>query len=1108
MIGSAVGHYRIEAQLGSGGMGVVYRAYDTVLRRRVAIKFLTGLSDDESRNRLLKEARAASALNHPNICTIHEIAETDGQPCIVMEYLQGTQLDSMIVPGGLPSETFFRYSLQIADALTHAHDRGIVHRDLKSANVIVGPEGRVKVLDFGLAHRLPEYDGENVTQSVSLLPQPGTVAGTLAYIAPEVLTNGKADARSDVWSLGVLFYEMASGRVPFKGLKGFELISAIIEDKAVPPLSALVPSAQRAIIHRCLEKDPERRYKSAREVFTALEAAQGASGRFTPRRIALAVFALLVLALGGFLAERRLVPREPATDSSPQPSPAAVNARRAVAVLGFKNLSGEPDAAWLSTALAEMLTTELAAGEHLRTIPGENIARMKSDLDLTDADSFASDTLARIGANLGSDLVVSGSYVRIGEKLRFDVRMQEAGAGQTIVSVAETGGDGELFEIVSRIGARLRERLGVTELSAAEAAGVQASLPANPNAARLYAEGLARLRLYDAQASRTLLEQAVSADPNLPLAHSALALAWSALGYDERARQSARRAYELSSNLPREDRMWVEGRYHNAMSKYDDAIKTYQALYSFFPDNLEYGLQLAAVQTSAGKGQDALQTVDSLRRLPAPVRDDPRVDGAEATAAGSLSDYKRQQAAAARAVAKGRQQGARLLVARALLTEANAWQELGDTRKSIAAAEEAKQIYASAGDRGGESRALRVAGIALRSQGDLTRATQMYEQGLAVAREIGDRSTTASLLNNIANVLRQQGSLEAAQKTYAESLTIAREIGDRNSVALLLNNMAILHRVRGDVAEAKKNYEESLVIRRAIGDRAGVAATLNNLANLMSDEGDLTGAMKVYDETLKTAEELGDKRSVAMAWYNMGEMERLQGHLTKSHSLLDQALALRRSLEDRSAVARTLTSIGMVLAVQARLPEARKSYEEALALQEGVGDKLGIARVQNLLGVLALHEGRPAEAQTSIRQAATRLHELKALDEEAAALAGLVPALLAERKNQEAERAIQDATRLVKDSRNRQWRLEVDLALARVEAATGKLDAASTRLRKLQGDAKGFVGFELDAGLALAEVEIASGQVAQGRVRLATIEQQAKANGFLLTASQAAAAQR
>src|SRR5262245_3902392 len=227
MIGSSVGHYRIEAQLGSGGMGCVYRAYDTTLRRRVAIKFLSGVPDDGGRARVLKEARAASALNHPNICTIHEVAEADGEPCIVMEYVQGTQLESLIVPGGLPAETFFRYSLQIADALMHAHDRGIVHRDLKSANVIVSPEGRVKVLDFGLAHRLPEFDGENVTQSVSLLPPPGTVAGTLAYIAPEVLTSGKADGRSDVWSLGVLFYEMASGRLPFKGLKGFELISAI-----------------------------------------------------------------------------------------------------------------------------------------------------------------------------------------------------------------------------------------------------------------------------------------------------------------------------------------------------------------------------------------------------------------------------------------------------------------------------------------------------------------------------------------------------------------------------------------------------------------------------------------------------------------------------------------------------------------------------------------------------------------------------------------------------------------------------------------------------------------------------------------------------------------
>ncbi len=193
-----------------------------------------------------------------------------------MEYVQGVQLESMIVPGGLPAETLFRYGLQISDALMHAHDRGIVHRDLKAANVIIGTDGRLKVLDFGLAHRLPGYETENATQSFSLLAEPETVAGTLAYIAPETLKTGQSDARSDVWSLGVLFYEMVSGRQPYRGIRGLELVSKVMDDRPVPQLSGRVPGPLRSIIHRCLDKDPALRYQNSREVFTALETAQNA----------------------------------------------------------------------------------------------------------------------------------------------------------------------------------------------------------------------------------------------------------------------------------------------------------------------------------------------------------------------------------------------------------------------------------------------------------------------------------------------------------------------------------------------------------------------------------------------------------------------------------------------------------------------------------------------------------------------------------------------------------------------------------------------------------------------------------------------------------------
>lgn len=218
-----------------------------------------------------------------------------------------------------------------------------------------------------------------------------------------------------------------------------------------------------------------------------------------------------------------------------------------------------------------MLTTELAAGEKLRTIPGENVARMKIELSLSEADSFAKDTLARIRGNLGAELVVLGSYLALGEKaggqIRLDLRLQDASAGETIASVAETGTEPQLFDLVTRSGARLRQRLGVAELTSTQAGELRGSLPSNPEAAKLHSEGLAKLRLFDTLAARDLLEKAVLADPKHPLAHSTLAAAWSALGYDARASQEAKKAFELSANLSREDRLLVEGRYREAIRR-------------------------------------------------------------------------------------------------------------------------------------------------------------------------------------------------------------------------------------------------------------------------------------------------------------------------------------------------------------------------------------------------------------------------------------------------------------------------------------------------------------------------------------------------------------
>jgi serine/threonine protein kinase len=275
VVGQELGHYRIVAKIGEGGMGVVYRAYDSVLHRDVAVKVVNKdarLSSSTSQN-LLHEARASSSLAHPNICTIHEVGETDGELYIVMELVEGRSLRDMSGELGLPPESVMRYGVQIASALTRAHDRGIVHRDLKTANIVVTTEGLVKVLDFGLAKQVGSGIFEGTTRSFATLQGASSVSGTLAYMAPEILRGEAADYRSDLWALGVVLYESACGRLPFEGRTGFEISSAIMRELPTP-LGPPVPPGLWGIIQRCLAKEPAQRYQRGGEIQAALEAIQ------------------------------------------------------------------------------------------------------------------------------------------------------------------------------------------------------------------------------------------------------------------------------------------------------------------------------------------------------------------------------------------------------------------------------------------------------------------------------------------------------------------------------------------------------------------------------------------------------------------------------------------------------------------------------------------------------------------------------------------------------------------------------------------------------------------------------------------------------------------
>ena len=303
--GRVISHYEIGRLLGSGGMGRVYAARDTELGREVALK-VPSFDGDEAQSRLRREAQHASRLSHPHVCHIYEVGRADGQMFVVMELVPGRSLSDLIQEGPLPIANVRRYGMEVADALAHAHEHGVTHRDLKSTNVIITPKRGAKVLDFGLARMLDTHQIDALSQSQRSLTDEGLIAGTLPYMAPELLKGQRGDQRTDIWALGVLLYEMVTGKRPFTGATGFEVSAGILYQE--PAWPADVSAALRAIIQRCLEKDPAKRYQSAADVHTALEEMKVAplSRMFSPSvrlpRVSRRVAVSFVLFVGGLIA--------------------------------------------------------------------------------------------------------------------------------------------------------------------------------------------------------------------------------------------------------------------------------------------------------------------------------------------------------------------------------------------------------------------------------------------------------------------------------------------------------------------------------------------------------------------------------------------------------------------------------------------------------------------------------------------------------------------------------------------------------------------------------------------------------------------------------------
>lgn len=700
-------------------------------------------------------------------------------------------------------------------------------------------------------------------------------------------------------------------------------------------------------------------------------------------------------------------------------SAAPVTPRRSVAVLGFRNLSERPDKGWVSTALSDWLTTQLSAGGQLRLISAESVARMKIELSPLDLGSLSSESLTRIGKNLSTDLVVVGSYAILGNnsdaQVRLDVRLQDSRTGNIVGAISETGTEAHLFDLVLRAGERLRASLGIQPVSSAEAAEVAFALPSSHDAARLYSEGLEALRVFDALGARDFFQRAIVVEPDYALSHSALATAWATLGYDDMARAEAKRAFELSSNLPRADRLLVAARYHEMSKHWGNAVDIYRALFQFFPDSLEYGLALAGAQVDSGQGKEALQTLSMLQKLPPPLGNDARIDLAEASAAESLGDFKRDLACTIRAADKARSFDASLLLAQARDDAAWALANLGRFDEAADAAHEAEHIFARAGDRRGLARSINYEGILRQNQGDAVNAKKRYEEALGIYRELGNKMGVAAELDDLGDVLFALGDLDGSRQDYEGAMAIYREVGHEN----------------------------------------GICLTKGALGSVLLAQGNDNGSIQVSREAIEICSRLGDQSKAAIALLSLGRALRLQGKTTEAREAESKAVAVFEGIGDRQSAARARMILAELLLDEGKIQQAQISSSSAAG--EFVKEKAArdAALAYAILSQALLREGNLAEARSAIEQAMAYLSRCS--DREAELIVAISSARIQAVSGGIAQDDAAKTFREIASKANRlgfvPYELEPRLAIAEIEVNLGDRVNARTHLEALRKEA-------------------------------------------------------
>lgn len=1010
--------YRILEVVGRGGMGMVYRAFDEQLSIDVAIKVLLPerATDAAMVERFRHELLLARQVSHPNVVRIHDIGHDGGTFFLSMDYFPGRSLFEILERDGRFSpERAATIGEQLAAALAAAHEQGVIHRDLKPANILLDAQDRPAITDFGVARSL----------SSSGLTMVGRIIGTPDYFSPEQARGQPVDHRSDLYALGLVLFEMLAGQPAFPGASFEEVLAQRISGRPrrLGQLGVAVPPRLRAVIERCLEHDPARRFTSAREVGNALAASRRPTrrrfGLLQLRRAAVAVLppVLLLLGVGVWRA------------FDPGAEPVALPAQ-SVAVLPLRDETGRGDLAWAGSGLAEMLARDLAESPSLKVADSLRVFRTLSDLRLPPG-PLPEQSARQVGELLDVEQLVVGRLLTAGPVVEVE--------GQ-LVRLAPSGVQGERFEIhaargdfnelARRLGEVVRQRLAVPAATLAPP-----PLTSSPTALEAYSQGIQHLSQGATLDAVEDLEAALAQDPTMIAAWVRLADAYRRQGRGDEAREAIRRA--VMELPPDGGRLAYEARARQAWlaGDLDRARHTLVDMGRRYPQDVETQLALGEAYGDQGAYREAVEILESVVVL----------EPHHPLAWFLLGKF---------AILSGQPgEAASSHLVRALVLN----NRLGNEQ--------------------GRADVINALGIAFQDLGELDEAAARFQEAVAIRRRIGDQRGVASTLTNLAYLEMRRGNDDGALRSLQEGLEIHRALGNPQGMAEIHNILGTLEEERGRYAKALEMYRRALQLRTGLGDKRALAESLNNVGFSYYLLGQYDHAGVYWEQALTRYRENENPEGVVIGLQSLGLLAIARGNWRGALEAFLEALEISRQLPSEFGQAVSLGNLGRIAQVQGRYRASLDSYDQALSILQPLGDPRGLSEVALQRSSALLELGRVDEADRALDEVEGWQHETgnAAQQAELARLQGLVA--LARGDQGPASRRLERARELTRSGDHPVGAGRVELSLSSLDLARGNTAAAVTRLRRLRQQAQllGDVPLQLQVASLLAEAELAAG---------------------------------